>query len=112
MRLTSSYRDYGLSRPRLSLDGSGSISWRKATFEGGAGAARAGIFGDLVNVWISAEFPLPGALTMMVGADYNRWNPDASPYLSFMVDEDHETAPWQFTFSVRRPIVVRLPFVR
>jgi hypothetical protein len=101
------YRDYGVSRPRFSLDVSGSVLWRGATIEGGTGVSRAGIFGDVANVWTTLEFPVPGNLTIMLGADYDRWSLEDSPYLIFMT-ADEVAPPWRFTFNIRRNLSLSL----
>ena len=111
LMLSGNYRDYGLSRPRLSLDASGSLTLRRATIEGGAGISRAGIFGDVASAWGTIEIPVRGDLTIMLGADYDRWSFEDSPYLVFL-EADDSTPPWRFTFNVRRKLSVPLPFLK
>ena len=106
--LSGSYRDYGVSSPRVSLDLSGSVEWRGATFEGGTGVSRAGIFGDVFNAWTTLDFPLPGNLSILLGADYDRWSFADSPYLIFLMDDD-STPPLRFTVNVRRKLSVPIP---
>ncbi len=111
LMVSGRYRDYAVSSPRLSLDVSGSLSWRGATIEGGSGISRAGIFGDVTNAWTTLEFPVPGDLTILIGADYDRWSFDDSPYF-FFTGDDELAGPWRFTFNVRRKLSVPLPFLK
>jgi hypothetical protein len=108
LSLSGSYMDYGLSAPRLFLDLSGSVLWRGVTLEAGTGIARAGIFGDVFNGWMTLEVPVPGDLTVLLGADYDRWSFSESPYLIFLMDEN-PAPPWRFTFNVRKKLAIRLP---
>ena len=111
LMVSGSYRDYGTSSPRLSLDVSTGWALRNATFEAGAGVSRAGIFGDVANAWGTVEFPVPGGFTLLLGADYDRWSFERSPYLIFMID-DAPVSPWRFTFNVQRKLSVPLPFLK
>jgi hypothetical protein len=102
-----SYRDYGIANPRVSLDLSGSFEWRGAMLEAGTGISRTGIFGDVFNAWTTVEVPLPGGLAVVLGADYDRWSFEESPYLIFLMDDS--TPPWRFTFNVKKQLAIPLP---
>jgi hypothetical protein len=109
LMLSGSYRDYGISKPRMSLDLSGSVDWRGATLEAGTGISRAGVFGDLFNAYTTLEFPLPGDLSILLGADYDRWSFVDSPYLIFL-EVDDAAPPWRFTVNVKRQLSLPMPF--
>ena len=110
--VSGQYRDSGLSRPRSSIDLSGTLDWRDVSVEAGGGIAHSGLFGDLATFWSTVELPGLAGARLLLGVDYNRWSFASSPYLRLAPDVDNGVPQWRFTISASRSLALRLPVAK
>jgi hypothetical protein len=101
-----SYQDYGPLPPRARADASLSTTWRGIVAEFGVGAGKSQLFGDDVGAWMSVDAPLPGALMLNIGVDYERWLYATSRYVTFVPDVSDLASPWRVTVSFRKHLAL------
>jgi hypothetical protein len=101
-----SYQDYGTSPPRARVDVSASTAWRGLVAEFGVGAGKSQLFGDEFAAWTNLDVPLPGAITLNVGVDYERWLYATSRYVTFVPDARDLASPWRVTVSLRKHLAL------
>jgi hypothetical protein len=100
--LGASYQDYGVPPPRARLDMSVSTTWRGIASEFGVGAGKSQLFGDDLAAWMNVDVPLPGAMALNIGVDYERWLYATSRYITFVPDANDLASPWRLTISLRK----------
>jgi hypothetical protein len=96
------YQDAGATPPRSRGDVSVATVWRGVSAEFGVTAGRSPLFGDDFGGWATADVPLPGALTLSIGVDYDRWLYATSRYVTFVPDARDLASPWRFTLTLRK----------
>jgi hypothetical protein len=106
LMIGASYQDYGTQPPRARLDMSVSTSWRGIVSEFGVGAGKSPLFGDDFTAWTSVDVPMPGALTLNVGVDYERWLYATSRYVTFVPDARDLASPWRLTVTLSKRLAI------
>ena len=104
--LGASYQDYGVQPPRARIDMSVSTTWRGITGEFGIGAGKSQLFGDDLAAWTTVDVPLPGAMALNIGVDYERWLYATSRYVTFVPDARELASPWRLTVSVSKHLAI------
>ncbi len=104
--LGASYQDYGVQPPRARIDMSVSTTWRGITGEFGIGAGKSQLFGDDLAAWTSVDVPLPGAMALNIGVDYERWLYATSRYVTFVPDARDLASPWRLTVSFSKRLTI------
>lgn len=106
LMIGASYQDYGTQPPRARLDMSVSTTWRGIVSEFGVGAGKSALFGDDFTAWTNVDVPMPGALTLNVGIDYERWLYATSRYVTFVPDARDLASPWRLTVTLSKRLAI------
>jgi len=109
--ISGTYDDAGNGAARVR--GDADISWSRGNLlvEAGTGYAAGDLLGDSRHGWLNAEIPLGRRFVLTSAVDYITWDHTSSAYLAF-ADLLRTRSPWRFSFGVRQPFLLSVPFLR
>ena len=105
----ASYDDYGVGRPSVGTNITGSFKLRQIEWQGRAEITSGDLFSADSRFWTDVALPITRDLALVVGVEYTHWDNLASLWGA---DSELRTRPWRGTFGIRRKLTFPLSFLR